>query len=80
MKGLLEDIHPTMYQQKKEFLILLQKNASYLFSEQISYVSLGISDMVAIKILNSLYHYDKSVKYPISEINQLEISFLKDKD
>lgn len=65
---------------KKEFLILLQKNASYLFSEQISYVSLGISDMVAIKILNSLYHYDKSVKYPISEINQLEISFLKDKD
>lgn len=65
---------------KKEFLILLQKNTSYLFSEQISYVSLGISDMVAIKILNSLYHYDKSVKYPISEINQLEISFLKDKD
>ncbi len=65
---------------KSEFLILLQKNASYLFSDQISYISLGISDMVAIKILNSLYQYDKSVVYPIPKIDPLEISFLKDKD
>lgn len=65
---------------KSEFLILLQKNASYLFSDQISYISLGISDMVAIKILNSLYQYDKSVVYPIPKIDPLEISFLKDRD
>lgn len=65
---------------KKEFLILLQKNASYLFSNQITYVSLGISDMVAIKILNSLYQYDKKLSYPIPLVDPLEISFLKDKD
>ncbi|QIM45635.1 CRISPR-associated protein Cas7 [Streptococcus ruminicola] len=65
---------------KKEFLILLQKNASYLFSDQITYVSLGISDMVAIKILNSLYQYDKKLSYPIPLVDPLEISFLKDKD
>jgi len=65
---------------KKEFLILLQKNASYLFSDKITYVSLGISDMVAIKILNSLYQYDKKLSYPIPLVNPLEISFLKDKD
>lgn len=65
---------------KKEFLILLQKNASYLFSDQITYVSLGISDMVAIKILNSLYQYDKKLSYPIPLFDPLEISFLKDKD
>ncbi|MFI3836551.1 CRISPR-associated protein Csn2-St [Streptococcus equinus] len=65
---------------KKEFLILLQKNASYLFSDQITYVSLGISDMVAIKILNSLYQYDKKLSYSIPLVDPLEISFLKDKD
>lgn len=65
---------------KNEFLILLQKNASYLFSDQISYISLGISDMVAIKILNSLYQYDKVVTYPVPRLDPLEISFLKDRD
>ncbi|SFL36093.1 CRISPR-associated protein Csn2-St [Streptococcus equinus] len=65
---------------KEEFLVLVQKNASYLFSDQISYVSLGISDMVAIKILNGLYQYDKKLIYPIPLVDPLEISFLKDKD
>ncbi|EQC69172.1 CRISPR-associated protein Cas7 [Streptococcus sp. HSISB1] len=43
-------------------------------------MSLGISDMVAIKILNSLYQYDKKLSYPIPLVDPLEISFLKDKD
>lgn len=65
---------------KSEFLLLLQKNASYLFCKDLSYISLGISDMVAIKILNRLYQYDTPVTYPIPEVNPLEISFLKDRD
>ena len=75
----VEDIHRIIYQRKRIFNSAT-KNASYLFSDQITYVSLGISDMVAIKILNSLYQYDKKLSYPIPLVDPLEISFLKDKD
>ena len=40
---------------ENDFLKLLQRNASYLFNNEIGYASLGIQDLVFIKIMNSLY-------------------------
>lgn len=64
---------------ESEFLERIRKNAAYFFSTDINYVGLSISDLVTITILNKLYFYDKSLSYPIEEINPLEISFLKSK-
>lgn len=63
-----------------EFLKILQRNSSYLFTQEIEHVSLGVSDLVAIKILNTLYHYDKKLNYTIPMTNPLELHFLQDKN
>ena len=65
---------------EEEFLKILQRNSSYLFTQEINHVSLGISDLVAIKILNNLYQYDKKLNYVIPMMNQLELRFLQDKN
>ncbi|MGT2846179.1 CRISPR-associated protein Csn2-St [Streptococcus massiliensis] len=63
---------------EEEFLHSLQKNAGYLFTTDIDHVSLSISDMVAIKIINHLYHYDKKIDFQYHRPNQLLINFLED--
>ena len=65
---------------EEDFLKLLQRNSSYLFTQEIDHVSLGITDLVAIKILNNLYQYDKKLNYVIPLTNQLELQFLQDKN
>ena len=65
---------------EEEFLKILQRNSSYLFTQEINHVSLGISDLVAIKILNNLYQYDKKLSYVIPMTNQLELQYLQDKN
>ena len=65
---------------EEDFLKLLQRNSSYLFTQEIDHVSLGITDLVAIKILNNLYQYDKKLNYVIPMTNQLELQFLQDKN
>ena len=65
---------------EEEFLKILQRNSSYLFTQEIYHVSLGITDLVAIKILNNLYQYDKKLNYVIPMTNQLELQFLQDKN
>lgn len=60
----------------EEFCSSLQKNASYLLCHQLEQVSLSVRDLVAIKILNQLYHYDVKLDYQFSIADQLEINFL----
>lgn len=60
-----------------DFLSSIQKISGYLFSKEIEYVSLSNKDLVTIKILNSLYQYDKKINYPILNSNSLEIKFLR---
>ena len=69
---------PSQAPSENDFLKLLPRNASYLFNNEISYASLGIQDLVFIKIMNSLYQYEKSLDYPIPVANPLEIKFLEE--
>ncbi|MGT2912080.1 CRISPR-associated protein Csn2-St [Streptococcus cameli] len=62
---------------KEVFLQQLQKNASYLLTDQLEYISLSVTDLVMITILNRLYHYEKKIKYPIIVPDQLEVDYLR---
>ena len=65
---------------EEQFLSSLQKISPYLFSSDIVHMSLAISDMVTLKILNYLYQYDKKVNFKIQQLSPLLINFLKGND
>ena len=62
---------------EEEFLISLQKISPYLFSSDVEHMSLSIYDMVTLKIMNSLYQYDKIIDFKAQMANPLLMSFLK---
>ena len=65
---------------ESDFLLSLQKNVGYLFTTDLNHISLSISDMVIIKILNFLYHYDKKIDFQPTPPSQLLINFLNSSD
>ena len=68
------------YPNEEMFLKLLQRNGSYLLSEDIGYVSLSVKDMVTIKILNSLYQFNGKVNFDVPSVSSMEIKYLAEKD
>lgn len=68
------------YPNEDQFLKLLQRNGSYLFSEEIGHFSLSVRDMVTIKILNMLYHFNDKVTFEIPHVNSMEIKYLINND
>ncbi|RSI44802.1 CRISPR-associated protein Csn2-St [Streptococcus cristatus] len=62
---------------EEEFLISLQKISPYLFSSDVEHMSLSIYDMVTLKIMNSLYQYDKIIDFKVQMANPLLTNFLK---
>ncbi len=60
-----------------DFIVSLQKISPYLFSKDVTHMSLSIQDMVTLKIMNSLYHYNKKIHFAYNPPAQLLINFLK---
>ena len=60
-----------------DFIGSLQKISPYLFSEDVTHMSLSSQDMVTLKIMNSLYHYNKKIHFAYNPPTQLLINFLK---
>ena len=60
-----------------DFIVSLQKISPYLFSKDVTHMSLSIQDIVTLKIMNSLYHYNKKIHFAYNPPTQLLINFLK---